>query len=219
MNNSIFNSDGIENSSYVVGSQNVVNSCHVFNSEEITNGYEIGSSTYVENGKHIYSSDYIYDSEKIINSKNVNKCSNIVQSNMVLNSTDVYNCMDCNDSTQVRHSELISDCHFCANCGNLKHALFCSGQKQGEYLIFNKPVSKEKFELALKQYNKFITPLVFIKEWPEESLVTQTVQVDHNFQNHYTLCTDKFWKWVQSLPEYDPMILYAITMLPKIIAD
>jgi hypothetical protein len=76
------------------------------------------------------------------------------------------------------------------------------------------------YELFEKQYFKYMTTqLAFVAEWPENLAVGTYVAPTRKFDDWYHSIDTKFWKWVRTLPGFDPMILYNITMLPEILED
>jgi hypothetical protein len=98
--------------------------------------------------------------------------------------------------------------------------LFCESLDGVEYYIFNKPVDKDLYEMLEEQYLKYMGgQLNFIKEWPEDMAVSVYISPTRKFDDWYHTISDKFWKWARTLPNYDSMLLYNITMLPEILID
>jgi hypothetical protein len=60
--------------------------------------------------------------------------------------------------------------------------------------------------------------LNFVRDWPEH-LLTEFVPETNKFNCWYTSISEKFWKWVRTLPNFDSMLIYDITMLPEILLD
>ena len=98
--------------------------------------------------------------------------------------------------------------------------MFCDGLEDAEYHLFNKPVDKKYYELFEKQYLKYLTEaLDFVREWPEDMIVTASVTPTRKFDDWYHPISPRFWKWVRTLPGFDSMLVYNITMLPEILVD
>jgi hypothetical protein len=98
--------------------------------------------------------------------------------------------------------------------------MFCEGLENAEYHIFNKPVDKKMYELFETQYKKYMTgQLEFISNWPQNLVVSTHVSPTRKFDDWYHPISEKFWKWIRTLPGFDSMLIYNITMLPEILID
>jgi hypothetical protein len=122
-------------------------------------------------------------------------------------------CFDCSEIIQSKNLE---NCYFCNKCLNSKFLMFCNEISDAEYHIFNKPVTKRQFELFARQYKDFMKEeLTFVSSWPNETLIEIMPELLVNFSQWYSSIPSKFWKWARTLPNYDPMLLYTITMNPS----
>ena len=74
---------------------------------------------------------------------------------------DIYNSYDCSDSDELIDSSGIKKSRGCYNCKDSNHLLYCKDVRNRSYVVFNKYVSKERFN-ELKKMN-----LDQIKEEPE----------------------------------------------------
>ena len=102
-----------------------------------------------------------YLSFRMANSENCNYCyfffdsNDCVDSSYVRKSQLLYNCFECRNSYNSRFLVESKDSHDCAysydlrNCSN---CLFCWNLRNKKYHIKNKPVSKEEFKKAWKEY-------------------------------------------------------------------
>ena len=139
---------------------------------------------------------------------------------MVANSRNVIDSKNVFGSSEIIKCNTVTDSHFCQNCTNIENCLFCYDLHDAQYCIFNKPVDKNRYEMIARQYQKYMdTLLAFMREWPCELLVEMYVAPTRKFDDWYAPISDKFWKWVRTLPGYDSMMLYNITMLPEILVD
>jgi hypothetical protein len=162
----------------------------------------------------------IENSNKIFKAINTVESSNICNSTMVVNSSNVIDSKEIFNSSEIIGCEVVSNSHFCQNSKNIKNCMFCSNVSNVEYYIFNKPVSKERYELFERQYNKYWNGhLAFIRDWPEDLLVGATINPTRKFDDWYYPISKSFWKWVKTLPNFDSMLIYDITMLPEILVD
>jgi hypothetical protein len=76
------------------------------------------------------------------------------------------------------------------------------------------------YELFEMQYLKYMsTHLSFIAEWPENLVVGIHVTPTRKFDDWYHSIPKKFWKWMRTLPGFDSMLIYTITMLPEILIE
>jgi hypothetical protein len=109
----------------------------------------------------------------------------------------------------------IKNSAFIQHCSNLDHCLFCHNINDGEYLLFNKKISPEEYDMIMLQLNSILlnTELKFTRDgWPQEQIPLDMPIVNRNIINQFADLPDKFWRWVKTLPGYDPMVMYGITM-------
>lgn len=210
----------VANSKYVVKSKNVVDSIGVFGSKDVIKGQDIVDTDSAENCSQIFYSSMIEDCNKVYKGKNVVSSKNVCNSTMVARSVNIIDSNTVFDSSEIIKSNTVSDSHFCQECNNISKCLFCEGLSDAEYHIFNKPVEPKMYELIEKQYLKYMDVLLeFISEWPENLIVNVHVAPTRKFDDWYHLISEKFWKWTRTLPNFDPMLIYNITMLPEIFVD
>jgi hypothetical protein len=178
------------------------------NSDNVTNSKQIFYSSMIEDCQKIYKGINIVESINICNSTMVARCKNIIDSTNVFDSSEIIKC------------NTVTNSHFCQNCVNIEHCLFCDGLENAEYHIFNKPVDKNRYGIFEKQYQKYLIELLgFVREWPENLLVGIFNPPTKKFDDWYSPISEKFWKWARTLPGFDSMLLYNITMLPEILID
>lgn len=222
----IYKSDNIRNSEWVTRSSKVVDSEHVYSSKEITSSTSILSSEEVSNSHQVYDSEFIDSSKRVLCSKNVTNSYNIVNSDYVVNSHSIMNAAAVTDSAFVDGwlaggSKQIKNCRFIMECSNLRHSLFCNKISDGEYMIFNKQVDAADYELIVKQLDKrlegFESELVKEGEWPKSTIPLDAPHVQRNIIKQYANLPASFWRWVKTLPGYDPAVLYAITYNKELI--
>lgn len=209
----IYQSDNIINSQIIVESENIKNSSHIFYSTNVEDSKDIVESDEVTNCKQVFLSSMIENSEKIAKSLNVSNSKNICESSMISESIDVFKSTNVFESKQIERSKNITDCFFVAQCDNLAHSLFCFDQHDNQHLLFNQPIDPMRFELIKKQYNKYFRDyLCFATGWYRELATAAVPKIHYNFNSHYNIISEKFWTWVESLPNFDKQILYSITI-------
>lgn len=221
----IVNTDGfwysvnVSNSKNVVKSKNVQNGVGIFGSTDVLDSDDIVNSENVTNGHQIFYSTMVDDSEKVYKGTNVVNSVNICNSTMVANSRSVIDSKNVFYSLEIIGCDTVTESMFCQDCTNIEHCLFCYGLHDAQYCIFNKPVDKNRFEMIASQYTKWMIGLLtFIREWPCELLAETHVAPTRKFDDWYYPISEKFWKWVRTLPGFDSMLIYNITMLPEILS-
>ena len=213
-------SQDVRDSKYIIKSKDVATSIGVFESSDVVDSMDIVSSENIMNCKQVFSSSMIDESEKIFKGQNISNSKNICLSTMVVNSRSVIGSYDVFDSSEIINCVNISESYFCQDCRNIKHCMFCEGLENVEYYIFNHPVDKRHYEVFEKQYLKYLTELLdFIRDWPEDILAVANIAPTRKFDDWYHDISPKFWKWARTLPGYDSMMLYRITMLPSLLIE
>ena len=210
-----YNCQNIQDSQYVVNSNGVDSSSFVHESTDVSHCSDVYRCDDVTNSSLVFDSQFVYDSEKIFGVTNVVKSCNVLTSARVYNSANIYVCSDINSCSELRHCDKMENSFFCADSKNLKNCLFCSNLDGKEYYIFNEPVSKEMFEIILKQYMRQIKDLEldYLREpWPENMLIPSLPNPFAYHNKHYAQLNDKFWRWARSVPGYNVDLLYEITL-------
>ena len=181
---------------------------------------DIVSSDAVSISHQVFSSSMIEDCIKIYKGQNVTESSNICNSTMVARSKNVIDSFNVFDSSEIIDCNTVTDSSFCRGCNNISFCMFCDGLENAEYHIFNKPVPQKHYETFIKQYKKYLQEeLEFIREWPKDLAVGVINIPTKKFDDWYHPISEKFWKWVRTLPGFDSMFVYNITMLPEILVD
>lgn len=216
----LYYSEQVKDSNFIVKSKKISNSDNVFSSKNIENSKNVVESEDVENSTKIFHSTFIIDSFQVDHCSNITEGNNLYKSFGIIKSSNVFESTDIFNSSEIVRSENISNSRFCFECKNLSNCLFCYGLTDCEFYIFNKPVSKEKFEIFSKQYTKYWNgELKFIQEWPSDLVRSLFLKPNLNISKWFVEVSTKFWKWTETLPGYDSMFLYEMTMIPEILID
>ena len=217
---SFWYSQNVQDSTYISESKNIICSTSIFESEDVTYSSDIVGSDNVNDSKQIAHSSMIDTCEKIFKSRNIVESINVCNSIMVARSKNVIESVNVFDSSEIIRCDTVTDSSFCQDCYNIEHCMFCTDLKDVEYHIFNKPVDKNRYEMIKRQYDKYLTELLaFVREWPENLTVNTFNNPTKKFDDWYYPISEKFWKWVHTLPGFDSMLLYNITMLPEILLE
>ena len=210
----------VEDCRFVVKSHHLKNCQNIFESKYVENSQDIVDCEEVTDSSLIFAAALIHNSHKVSRGSNITNGHNIYNSIMIVNSRNIYESSDVINSSEIIKSKNVSDSKFCRNCTNIKHCMFCDGIEDKEYYVFNQPVSKEKFDLLFAQYQKYMdADLQFIDEWPENLAMGLVLRASLNYAKWYAPISSRFWKWTRTLPGYDEMFLYNMTMLPEILVD
>lgn len=210
-----YNCQNIQDSQYIVNSNDVDSSSFVHESTDISHCSDVYRCDDVANSSLVFDSQFIYNSEKIFGVTNAVKSCNVLNSARVYNSVNIYNCSDINSCSELRHCNKMEKSFFCADSKNLKNCIFCSNLEDKEYYVFNKPISKEMFDIILAQYMRQTKDmeLDYLREpWPENMLIPSLPNPFAYHNKHYLQINDKFWRWARSVPGYDADLLYNITL-------
>lgn len=222
----VYKSDNIRNSEYVWFSTSIDDSRYVFSSNDVSDGEVIYGSEYIEHAKQIFDSDFVYYSTQVLLGSNVNESNNIVNSGYVVNSHSVMNADNVHDSAFVTsfergHTNNIHGSYFIFDCQNMTNCLFCSGVSDGEYLVFNQPVSTADYILLTNQLlhmlKDFRPALTENGEWPGATIPVEEARAQPHLERMYEHLPEAFWKWIKTVPGYDPSILYNITRSKKLL--
>lgn len=215
---SIYESDNIAGGSYISCSSHITNSDYIFSSKEVKDSNSILSSSYIEHSKQIVNSEFCYNSNKVFLGSNINDSYNIIQSNYVVNSQHVINSNSIVDcfciGDWMSTTSRITDGAFIVNCQQLEHCLFCSQLENKEYHLFNQPIPPGQFDLIKKQMASILRdwePQYMIKDWSANIIPIEPPRILRNPLKQYADLPEAFWRWVITLPNYNPNILYSIT--------
>ena len=222
---SIYECYNITGSEYVTRSSFVENSQYIFSCKSVTDSNNISSSDNVERSRQIFGSEFVYDSARVIFGKNITESLNVVNSDYVVRSSSIMN------AAVITNSHYISSLHtggakriensaFISECSNLKNCLFCFRKDSGEYLLFNEPIGPAQFEIIMRQLKNILSGWqsnLIQGEWSENTIPLDTPQIERNVICQYQNLPDVFWRWVTTLPNYDPAILYSITFQSRLL--
>ncbi len=116
------------------------------------------TSKAVHNVCKVKDSFFVFDSqrsERCWYSVGLYQCSDCLDCYNLQDCNLCYDCLDCRSSEMLRYSEHCLNCvdsYFLFNCNNCRHSLFCANLENAQYCVFNKQVSKEEYEKALREW-------------------------------------------------------------------
>ena len=119
-------------------------------------------------------------------------------------------------SYAVRSSTAVSDSYGLRECEAVKYGIFCYKKEGAKYVLFNKKVTKERFEEVFKEIKSFNwTPkwdnfyeLKGNKEWWSIAF-PELMSVDN--KTAWSKIPPEMLEYIKSLPEYNEKIFKAIT--------
>jgi hypothetical protein len=217
---SIYRSYNVKNSENIFYSKEIEDSRSVRHSESIRGSAFVTRSMEIECSKNIDHSEFVFSSNNILLGQNVTDSSNIVAGKYIVGSQSVYNGEHIIDSKWIHSSKNLNDCFLCSRCSDLRHAICCS-QVSGEYMVFNHEVSEADFELIKRQMTTYIQDwqMNLLEPQIESEFSWENQKVVTNFSEQYKNLPSRFLRWVHTLPNYDAMILYSITLLPEVLVE
>ena len=217
----VYDSSKISNSTYISCCSRVQDSDYIFSSDDIKESKDVTSSFVVERSRQIFDSEFVYDSQQVFKGKNITQSTNVINSSYVVRSSSIMNAAVVTDSHYVsgfaeEGIKQIKNSAFITDCANLDHCLFCHNIRDGKYLLFNKPIDSDQFDMIMSQMKSILggwqSKLTRNgKFWPSETIPLDYPVIQRNIAKQYEDLPDVFWRWVKTLPGYDPKVLYAIT--------
>lgn len=198
----IKNSTYVENSNTVFNSYKVIELKQIFDSEVIKNSEKIFTSSLVNSSKEVHSCTNVYLSQ------------NIVSSVDVMDSSSILNCEHINNSSILRNCDKMFESYFCADCSSLDHCFGCFNLSNKSFHVFNTPVSEIQFNNIIIMFNLIKQPLALI-EYQSDYTATKNMNIGEYFNNY----TQSFFKWLSTLQNYNPEIVYNITLQKEIFLD
>ena len=185
----IFNSKNISNSKYIYNSEDIINSANIAYSNNISYSSDILNSSEVMYSASVIKSEKITSSKQIIASKNINFSNFICYSDIVNDSQFIYN------SFQTYFSL------FCGALSNCNHCIFSFNLKDSNYMVFNKPVAVEDYEIL---ENKLVT---FLLQQMELAIITVKNNIDFHFDSSpvemFRILPEDFFKIMKQAPNYN----------------
>lgn len=220
----IYKCHNITHSDYIVDSYNIEDSSYIFSSSRVEESNNVSNSKIVAQSGCVYNSSFVTNSNRVLGSINVTDSWNVVNSEYVVGSKSVINGNMITDSyfvgglAQGRCMD-VTDSAFIFECKNVKNCLFCTNIEDKEYQLFNKPISERHYKIVMKQLLDLLEneDAILALEWPCGQIPLDIPRVNRNLAKQYEHLPEEFWEWVESLPNYDPWILYSITFQNRLI--
>lgn len=225
-NTIIYRSDNVKNSKYVVRGSVVEDSEYVFSCKNVFRSDSIVSSNFVEDSTAVYESEFVYSSECVLRSQNITNSRNVINSDYVVDSRCIYTAAGVTSSAFVHDlrpgaTKQIRESYFITNCTNLHRCLFCSNINNEELMLFNQKITQQDYDIISRQLKSILkdweTRSIKDEEWPMDQISLEAPAIQHNISKHFADLPEQFWRWVKTLPGYDPKILYALTFQPDLL--
>jgi hypothetical protein len=207
-------SDNVTSSMLVSHSSKINQSQQIYHSKEINFSQYIVQSEFVDESKNIANSYFVNNSYDVINGKNIENSNQVVDSTYIINSHGIYSSYNITDCHAIWRSKNLTNCYFCFDCDGISKAMFCCNKQEGEYMLFNKPVDKTRFEMVQKQYKRYALPFITLME-PWNVYNGNIPNILHDFRKHTANIPASFWEWAKTIPGYDAEVLYSLTFIPQ----
>ena len=213
----LYNSEKVVNGTYVVESKNVTNSSYVYKSQNIELSHYVSLSNNVKESTNVSGSEYVFNSIGVNSSSNIKQSEGITKSSLIIESSNIYGSGLVTRSSVVCDSHSIVDSSFISNCERLDHCLFCYKSNDAKYQLFNVPILPEQFDFIYNEFQMFHLPVVSTVCTWENNWTGATAPTYSRYKHTAAVCDDEhFMKWVKTLPNYSPDILYNITFSERV---
>lgn len=223
-NYQLFQSENIQDGQWISKSNDVIRSQYIFEGVDISHSCNVLNSKNIETSCRVYESEFVYGSYQVHNSKNVTDSRNIIASNYIVNSHSIINSSSVSNSAFVSSltpdkNKRIKNSQFIFDCQNINNCLFCQGLSDVENMIFNQAADPSDFVVITKQMASVLKDwemeLVVNNQWSENTIPITPPIIQRNIIKQYANLPDTFWRWIKTLPSYDPQVVYSITYNPK----
>lgn len=210
-------SERIHNSCFINQSKDVTDSKFINDSVDITDCVQVSYSSFIKRSRHIYNCETVEDTHGATESKEIYKCGNVIDSSNIRDSWGVANCRNLTNSQFIYRSTLSEDCHFSSFLTGCYKCIFCSGLNGKQFYLFNKPISQKEWEKIFNnEFSVRINEEAFFLLKDNSKLNSYYVaKKETSFRNYFSLISENFNKWVKSLPNFDPFVMYQITFDEK----
>lgn len=214
VNCSVFNeSENISNCERIFDSHRCSNSKSIFHSDHVDDSEYVTGARVIKNSQHISNSSYITDSKFVTTSKNVTNGENIVEGNYVINGRNIIGSNLITNSQEILHSNNIKNSIAIGASSNLNHCCFCFGLNDKADYMFNAPADPDVLMNTFAQYFNFVNTY-----WPlmhEDNQVVYTAPtINYRQDQYWSVFGDIFWEWIETLPNFNPKIVYQLTLNP-----
>lgn len=213
--------------------------------ENICHSYGIINSAYIKDSKHVSQSQFIEESNyvrysyqvqysAVINeSKQINDCHKIHSSDLCYSSSDIYLSKlvkhshhvaygtNISDSRYVYNSRNIDNCYGIKDCTNIEDGIFCYNIHNNSLMLFNKPVTRERFAEVKFRLIDFYQKIEFsnMQDLYTEAFNKKGSEYNLPINLDDSTLKENPWKnidtdllmYIKELPEFDAVIFKQIT--------
>ena len=130
--------------------------------------------------KNCYLAFWCFNSENCLYGKWISKCRNCIDVFFINDAEKCYEVINCQRCYDLKYSKNCADCReswLLRNCRNCDHCFGSDNQVGKSYLIFNKPVPKEKYDAEIQKYLKQYRPENIYNQFLSRSIL------EKNFTN------------------------------------
>lgn len=206
----------LENSEYVFSSKKVKDSYRIFESENVADSQLVRNSIYVDNSYLVEKSSGIDNSQHIFNCQEICDSSNVSDSSYCSAIETGYWLRSCVKSKWLISCDNCINCYFCNGCKDGRNLICCfqfSNNDKDRFFIFNKEVPQEIWEQALKCLTRVLFDNAEIL--PELSRIAKCGS-NVLFAG---LKDSSIKRKLESLPNYNSMIMYNITLVGEFLTN
>ena len=201
----VFYSSFVNKGESVLRSSQVTESSQVYDSYSVINSKSISHSRVIKNSSLVENSTLVTESYCVKDSKTVNHSSFVADSSFIIDSCDIIKSSGVDNSIYVFNSESIDESQMILNCRALKNCAFCSNLEDKEFHLFNKPIKEKTMKMIQAQFVELFNRELKVKEGMD-------FMYNIHLNTFSSIQSDLFWEWVKTLPGYDEIIMYSLTI-------
>lgn len=209
----IQHSNAVQHSSFINISDCVRYSNSVENSTCVTGSNQIAVSKAIEDSDLIYRSGSVKGSVCVSYSEACTKSKDIIHSNSIYECKHIFNSYACYKSQVVFNSCGITESLFINNCNALNKSILCNEINNNSFLIFNKKVSKERYEEVFHYFGRVLANAkIYVTQSAKELgkgeyVLDINIMESHNkVTNRSILADDRLQHFIKNLEEFDKKI-------------
>ena len=188
-----------------------VNSSAISNGYGISDGSGISDSSAIRNGYGISNGSAIRDGSGISDGSAIRNGYGISDSSAIRDGSGISN------SSAIRDGSGINASRHCRKCEGISRCIFCDGLEGAKLMIFNKPVTVERFDEVWSKLNgwkpDFTNAQQLKREFGDDKWANTPVFkiTSREASEVYAEMPRKLREYIKAMPEYDDEIFKAIT--------
>ena len=203
----------------VLSFDDMIKACKEYqvNGSGISNGYGISNGSGISDSSAIRNGYGISDGYGIINGYGIRNGSGISNGYGISNGSGISDSSAIRNSSGIRNGYGINASMHCRKCEGISRCIFCDGLEGAKLMIFNKPVTVERFDEVWSKLNGwepyFTNAQQLKREFGDDKWANTPVFeiTSREASEVYAEMPRKLREYIKAMPEYDDEIFKAIT--------